>query len=123
MIVGEDVAVGRDDETGPATLAEAVVVGLRNERKAGLLVPGLGALRLDEHDAGRDRLGHGREGVAVVGQAGGAGDVGCRHRLDGGAGAGNLLGHAPGGEVEQAGEKEAERKGERYQAAELEPIE
>ena len=124
VVVGQDVAVGRDDEArprplldlrAPPELGEEILEAGRQTSRVGPL-PVLGA---DEHDRGPYVVRDGDEGVAQVRDRPGRGDgrAGGRLQRPSRLGGGALL-----GEVEGRGERQAEDKGNDDQGPELEPI-
>ena len=113
VIVGEDVAVLRDDEAGPGALLEIRSLRLHPgeellEARRDLHLharPALGVTRLDEHHARLDPLGDGGERLAEVGQ--GRGARGHRRSRLGDGRCGRLLGRAERGKVENTGDRES----------------
>ena len=129
VVVGEDVAVRGDDEAGAGSLLEARAAVARHVEEAAKLprhlgsAHHLGVLRADVHDARHHCLGHSREGVAQVGKGLGFGNGRRGHRRNApGRCLRELLCRSTGRKIEEAGEEQAERKCQRHEAAEFEPV-
>ena len=109
VVVGQDVAVGRDDEARAAALLDLGLLAeargeepLHARRDALLLAGVLGPLGADVDHARLHVLGHGGEGLAQLLQRAGRRDRRRRHRGDGRGLAPLLLGRGAARQVEQA---------------------
>ena len=131
VVIGEDVAVGRDHEARAAAALDRIFLAARHAAATRDLEARrqparddrlVGAFRLNEDHRRAHRLGHRRVGGREVGER-------LRRRNSRGVNLNDrrsatafLLGQGSAGEVEQPGEEEPEREGESDQDGKLEPV-
>ncbi len=129
MVVGQDVAVRRDDEPGAAALLDLRLLAepgreeaLHARRDVRLLGGVLGSLRPDVDHAGLHMLRHCGEGFAEVPQRTGRRYRGRRHGSDGRGLPFLFLRRGADRQIEEPGEQQPEGECQGHQATELEPV-